>query len=304
MSAQSDWFTIGHVTHEADRTGCTVILFDELVPATVDVRGGAPGTRETDLLQSGRLVGKVDALLFAGGSAFGLAAAEGVVRYLVERGRGFPTNAGPVPIVPAAVIFDRTDATGRYPNADDGYAAAADASTAWQLLGRVGAGTGATVAKLGGRPGTESGVAAATVSLAGIMVTAILVVNAVGDIIDPSTATWLARSTDTDGHGRTGRQLAMHRAMPHSLGENTTIGAVMIDAAVDRDLLSRCCVAAHDALARCIVPAHTVYDGDTIFAVGRSHGEVIPEAMIAFTSAVEVAVEQAIVALFRRQVPD
>src|SRR5688500_7771849 len=125
MPDREPWFRIGHVTNEVAKTGCTVVLFDTLVPATVDVRGGAPGTRETALLGSGRLVGRADAILLTGGSAFGLAAADGVMRYLAERGRGFPTSSIPVPIVPAAVIYDLGHGRAVWPTTDDGYAAAA-----------------------------------------------------------------------------------------------------------------------------------------------------------------------------------
>lgn len=293
MSDTAPWFHIGHVTHEAERTGCTVVVFDQLSPACVDVRGGAPGTRETALLEHGRLVGAVNALAFAGGSAFGLAVADGVMRYLAEHGQGFATLAGPVPIVPAAVVFDLTEGAPRHPTADDGYAAAAVAGGQPWLTGRVGAGAGATIAKLGGGS-IPGGLGVATTQVGETTVTAALVLNAVGDVRDPETGRWLARASATGD----GRALALQRAARSTLGASTTIGAVLLDTRVDRDTLQRCCVAAHDALARCVVPAHTLYDGDTFFAVSRASGEVEPATILALQAGVEIAVERAIVGLF------
>ncbi|HEX5166388.1 MAG TPA: P1 family peptidase, partial [Thermomicrobiales bacterium] len=276
MPDQLVWFRIGHVTNEEGRTGCTVILFDKLVPATVDVRGGAPGTRETALLGSGRLVGRADALLLTGGSAFGLAAADGVMRYLKEQGRGFPTGAMPVPIVPAAVIFDLANGAAVWPDADDGYQAVANAEPpAGPSSGRFGAGTGATVAKLGGGS-TPGGIGVASVSTGEATVTAIVVLNALGDIVDPQTGTPRASAVDPEGRGRRARELVLNANATARSGENTTIGAVLVDGAADRDTLQRCCIAAHDGLARCVWPAHTPFDGDTFFAVARQSADLSP----------------------------
>lgn len=299
MPELNPWITIGHFTNPEARTGCTVILFDQLVAAAVDVRGGAPGTRETSLLDSGRLVGRADAILLSGGSAFGLAAADGVMRYLVEQGRGLPTAAIPVPIVPAAVVFDLTNGESIWPTADDGYSAVSSSVPIENVrFGRVGAGTGATVAKLGGdaKPG---GLGIATATVGGASVTAIVVVNAVGDIVDPTTGVSLAAATDPEDRGRFGRELAIDAVAELRVGENTTIGAILIDGVADRATLQRCCIAGHDAFARCIVPAHTIFDGDTLFAAARHSGDVSPRQMLALTSATEQAVEQAIVSIFR-----
>jgi L-aminopeptidase/D-esterase-like protein len=298
MRDGAPWFRIGHATNEPGRTGCTVILFGGLVPATVDVRGGAPGTRETALLESGRLVGRADAILLTGGSAFGLGAAEGVMRYLSEHGRGMPTSAVPVPIVPAAVIFDLANSQAVWPTADDGYQAAATTVPVTDAAsGQIGAGTGATVAKLG--DGSQSGgLGIASVDTGGMTVTAIVVVNAVGDVFEPESGRALAVSNDPDGSGRTGRDIVLASTASARAGENTSIGVVLIDAAADRDTLQRCCVAAHDALARCIVPAHTIFDGDTFFAAAREPGERSPTDTLAITVATEVAVERAIVSIF------
>jgi L-aminopeptidase/D-esterase-like protein len=294
------WFRIGHVTHVAERTGCTVIVFEEQVPAVVDVRGGAPGTRETDLLDAGRLVGRVDAILLSGGSAFGLAAADGVMRYLAERGRGLPTSAGPVPIVPAAVIFDLPNGAPRSPSADDGFAAAVAASPLPAQTGRVGAGTGATVAKLGALgTSTPSGIGIAASAFEAGTVTAVVVVNSLGDVRDPQSGTQLARSVDPAGMNRSARELALANAGHARIGENTAIGVVLVSTPIDRSALVRCGIAAHDALARCVEPAHTLFDGDTFFVASPSEGESSPRQLLAIQCAVEIAVERAIVSLFR-----
>jgi len=298
MPDSEGWFRIGHHTNEAGQTGCTVILFDELKPATVDVRGGAPGTRETALLSSGRLVGRADAVVLTGGSAFGLATADGVMRYLLEQGRGIPTSAIAVPIVPAAVIYDLANGAAVWPTADDGYQAAATATTLdSDLAGRIGAGTGATVAKLGGgsQPG---GLGIATISVGSMSVTAVVVVNAVGDIVDPANGASLAGAVDAEGRARSARELVLAGAATARSGENTTIGAVLIDGDIDRGSLQRCCVAAHDALARCVVPAHTIFDGDTFFAIGRAVRQLSPVETLRISTATEIAVERAIVSIF------
>ncbi|MGH9172990.1 MAG: P1 family peptidase, partial [Vicinamibacterales bacterium] len=298
MSDQATpWFRVGHVTHHAARTGCTVILFDELVPAAVDIRGGAPGTRETALLGEGRLVGRADAILLTGGSAFGLAAADGVMRYLVEWERGFPTSALPVPIVPAAVIYDLANGDAIWPTADDGYNAALNATGLTSGLDRwLGAGAGATVAKLDGDP-KPGGIGVSTIHAGEVTVTAIVVLNAVGDIVDPAIGQYLARAGD-DG-SPSGRELAIAKRAMGQPGENTTIGAVLIDGPMSREALHRCCIAAHGALARCVIPAQTIYDGDTFFAASRSAGGPDPDQILGVAAATEVAVERAIVGMFR-----
>jgi L-aminopeptidase/D-esterase-like protein len=291
--AVSNWFSVGHVTHAEERTGCTVIVFDGLVPTCVDVRGGAPGTRETDVLAPGRLVGRANAILLTGGSAFGLAAADGVVRWLAEHGRGVATAAGPVPIVPAAVIFDLPNGAAIAPTAADGHTAASSATSAQSASGALGAGTGATVAKLGGTP-TAGGLGVATVSVGAGEVTAIVALNALGDVRDPADGRWLARASTT----QTAHELALGAGSTPREGEHTTIGAILISTPADRDALQRCCVSAHDALARCVVPAHTLFDGDTFFAAAPSSTLTPPSVVLALQAATEIAVERAIVGLF------
>lgn len=297
MSERSHWYRIGHTSHLEDCTGCTVVVFDGMPPAVADVRGGAPGTREIELLQPGRQVGKVNAIVLTGGSAFGLAAADGVVRWLAEQGIGFPTRFGPVPIVPGAVIFDLGFGEPRHVLPDDGYAAARSATYTDRRTGRVGAGSGATVAKLGGAA-TPGGLGIATVRVGDNDVTAIVVLNALGDIRDPETGRWLARATDPSGARQTGREMAVAAQTRSSAVENTTIGIVLIDGAASRDAMVRCAISAHDALARCVVPAHTLFDGDTFFVVAQSEGSSSPGEILALASATEIAVERAIVGLF------
>lgn len=293
------WCRIGHVTRENDRTGCTVVLFEQLVPAVVDVRGGAPGTRETDLLAPGRLVGQADAIVLTGGSAFGLATADGVMRFLSEQNRGMPTAAGGVPIVPAAVIFDLSNGTAAHPTPDDGFRAVADASPVTSVAGRIGAGTGATVAKLAGVP-APAGLGIASVRAADTVVTAIVVLNAVGDVRDPDTGAWLVRATDEAGVEHAGRDIALagDRTFVRA-GENTTIGVILVSHPVSRDALHRCCVGAHDALARCVIPAHTIFDGDTFFAAAPGDATTNARSILQLAAAAELAVERAILSIFR-----
>jgi L-aminopeptidase/D-esterase-like protein len=240
-----------------------VVLFPSGSVGSAEVRGGAPATRETDLLEPSRTVGRVDAVVLAGGSAFGLAAADGVMRYLAERGQGFPTAGGPVPIVPAACIFDLVEAASPPPGADDGYraatAAAADDAREW---GRVGAGAGATVGKWRGREGAvPGGVGAASATVDGARVSALTVVNALGDVV-AADGTILAGSTApaTVPAFPTPEPFEEHRA-------NTTLVVVVTDAALDKTGCYLLAQSAHDGFALALRPAHTRYDGDIAFAV-------------------------------------
>lgn len=248
---------VGHWTDLAAATGCTVVLCEQGAIAGVDVRGAAPATRETDLLRPGSLVGRAHAILLTGGSAFGLSAATGVMRFLEERGAGFTTQAGPVPIVPAAALFDlgigRSDVR---PNEAAGYAACQAASESIEE-GCVGAGTGATVAKLGGPGGAiKSGIGMAAQTLAdGTQIAALVAVNAVGGIYEP----------------RTGAPIALPRTKQPGWrpfgGTNTTIGVIATTAPLDPAAVNRLASIGHDGLALAIRPAHTAYDGDTLFAL-------------------------------------
>lgn len=243
---------VGH--HES----VTVLLFPADAIASGEVRGGAPASRELDLLEPSRTVTRVDAVVFSGGSAFGLAAADGVMRYLAERGQGYATAGGPVPIVPAACIFDLVESDAR-PTADVGYAAAVAASRDDVLAtGRAGAGTGATVGKWRGREGAVSGglgVASATVD--GASIAALAVVNAVGDVVG-ADGTVIAGSASA---------AEPFPESPFAEHENTTLVAVVTDARASKMDCYLLAQSSHDGIARAIRPAHTRYDGDLSIAV-------------------------------------
>jgi L-aminopeptidase/D-esterase-like protein len=272
---------VGHFTLARRPTGCTVVLIDgDGAAAGVSQRGAAPGTRETDLLNPLNMVEKVNAIVLSGGSAFGLDAAQGVMRYLEERNVGFKTSAGVVPIVPAAVIFDLpfvADPKTR-PTADCGYKAATAASNGPVAEGNVGAGAGATVGKLGGfeqnpaqrRPPMKSGVGSASITLpSGLIVGAIAVVNAVGDIIDPTTGQVVAGVRNPNGTLADARKLLRSGAVitPPRAGENTTLAVVATNAKLTKVQAGRLALMADDGLARAINPSHTLGDGDTVFGL-------------------------------------
>lgn len=274
---------VGHAQDMEALTGCTVVLCPKGASAGVDQRGGAPGTRETDLLHPMHLVEKVHAILLAGGSAFGLDAASGVMRYLEEKGFGFDTGAAKVPIVPAAVIFDL--AIGRAdirPNAEMGYQACMDASLNSILQGNVGAGTGATVGKLFGMSGAmKSGLGSATVEAGnGLLVSALVIVNAFGDVINPQTGIILAgtrtllKGPIKVGSGEyfadtlaTMKTLVGKTILNFAGKSNTVIGVVATNAKLDKEEINKVAQMSHDGLARVIRPAHTMFDGDTIFSL-------------------------------------
>lgn len=277
-----DGLKVGHHTLTERPTGCTVILAEGGAVAGVDVRGSAPGTRETDLLDPVNTVTQVHAIVLAGGSAFGLDAASGVVRYLEARGIGFPTGVARVPIVPAAILFDlgvggRPDIR---PTADCGFEAAKIANSGRVVEGNVGAGAGATVGKLaGGARAMKAGIGTASITMPdGLVVAALVAVNAVGDVIDPATARVVAGVRTPDGRGLADvRRLIRTGDVPRAAaGENTTIGVVATNATLTKAQATKLAQMAHDGLARAISPAHTPADGDTIFslATGRRDGPV------------------------------
>jgi L-aminopeptidase/D-esterase-like protein len=251
---------VGHDTNLEAGTGCTVILCDTPATGGVDVRGGAPGTRETDLLRPMHLVEGINAILLTGGSAFGLDAAGGVMRYLEERGVGYDTGVARVPLVPAAVIFDLAFGSAAIrPDAAAGYRACEQASSDALAQGTTGAGTGATVGKLAGPAFMmKGGLGSASMVLAdGSVVGAIVVVNALGDIIDPQTQQIIAGARNPDGNG-------FQAANPVG---NTTIAVVATSAALTREQANKMAQMAHNGLAQAIRPAHTMFDGDTVFAL-------------------------------------
>ncbi len=281
-------FRVGHWTHPSGRTGCSVVIPDQASIAVVDVRGGAPGTRETSLLEEGRMVQRLDAVLLTGGSAFGLAAADGVVRWLQEQHRGFPTGSIRVPIVSAAVLFDLVGEDPVWPDAEAGYAAAASAGHDGWVSGRIGAGAGATIAKIIDRHGRPSGIGTSKVTTQSGTVAALIAVNAVGDLESQTAAHGLSAPTLEDLILRGDET----QARP---GENTTIGVIIIDAPVRRDDLVRFAVAAHDGLARAIHPAHTLFDGDTFFVIGREEGKLNARGSLQLSVATQHAVMSAVI---------
>lgn len=268
-----DRITVGHHTLDARPTGCTVILAGDGAVGAVDVRGGAPGTRETDLLAPDNVVDEVHAIVLAGGSAFGLDAASGVVRYLAERGIGFKTAGGPVPIVPAAILFDLTvgGQPDVRPDAACGYEAARTASSGAVAEGSVGAGAGATVGKLLGRDRAMRGGlgTAATRTPEGLVVGALVAVNAVGTVVDPRTGRPVAGVRTADGLGLEDPFALVRRGgAPRSpWRENTTIGVVATNARLTKAEAHRVAMMAHAGIARAVVPSHLPADGDALFAL-------------------------------------
>ncbi len=273
---------VGHATDPVGLTGCTVVLCEQGAVGGVDQRGGAPGTRETDLLRPLHLVQEVHAVLIAGGSAFGLAAADGVVRYLEEVGVGFDARVARVPIVPAAILFDLDlgDPNAR-PDAEMGYAACQAATGDPVIEGNVGAGTGATVGKILG-PGRamKSGLGSAAVSLGGgLMVGALVAVNPLGDVVDPATGEILAgaRQLRSDDLADT---LAVMRSLVGKVGlhfaSRTVIGVVATNARLTKEEANKVAQMAQDGIARAVRPAHTMFDGDTLFALatGKKRADV------------------------------
>ncbi|MDQ7028512.1 MAG: P1 family peptidase [Ardenticatenia bacterium] len=291
---------VGHYTDPEGATGCTVILTPQGAPCGVAVRGAAPGSRELALLAPGRLVRAVHAVLLTGGSAFGLAAADGVVRWLEERGHGFDVGVAKVPIVPAAVLFDLAlgSASAR-PGPREGYLACEQASRGPVEEGNVGAGTGATVGKLLGlRYAMKGGLGSASTRIGrGVTMGALVAVNALGDVVDPHTGRILAgtRRPDVDGF------LDTARAMRGDLGQtilglmNTTLAVVATDAALDKAELTMLAGMAHDGLARAVRPAHTMLDGDTIFAISTGNRQANLSALgAAATDVVAEAIVRAV----------
>ncbi len=296
---------IGHFTDARRPTGCTVILCEDGATGGVDVRGSAPGTRETDLLDPKNLVQQVHAVVLSGGSAFGLETATGVVRWLEERGIGYDVGVAKVPIVPAAILFDLTvgDAKIR-PDAEAGYKACKAATTNPPAEGNVGAGAGATVGKMfGGKRAMKGGIGTASIKLPGLTVGAIVAVNAVGDVIDPTTGKLIAGARTPDGKKLQGTMAGILRgeALPPMLGgTNTTIGLVATDAKLDKAQAQKVAEMAQDGLARTINPAHTMFDGDTIFAVATGKTISTNPANVTLIGALAAeAMSQAIVRAIR-----
>ncbi len=294
---------VGHWTDRRAATGCTVLLCERGAVGGVDVRGAAPGTRETDLLRPGNLVEEVHGVLLTGGSAFGLDAASGVMRYLEERGSGLHFGGQVIPIVPAAVLYDLGIGRPARPDAEAGYRAARAARAGAVAEGSVGAGTGATVAKLIGRDrALKGGLGTASEHLeTGVIVGAIVAVNAVGSIRDPRTGRVVAAPRGDDGRFvnvdrflRTGRAWPQPEPLPEPGPENTTIAVVATNAALTKAQANRLATVCHDGFARTTWPAHTRGDGDTIFALATGEVEVDAIGYTALEAMATRAVERAI----------
>ena len=307
-----DGIAVGHFTMPGRPTGCTVVLAPAGTIGSVDVRGAAPGTRETSLLAPVSDVQMVNAIVLAGGSAYGLEAASGVMQWLDERGVGYPVGAaGVVPIVPSAILIDLWfggDPRVR-PNADCGYRAAAAASARPVQDGNVGAGAGATVGKSAGviargRSGPmKAGIGSAAIRHAnGLVVAAIVAVNAAGDIIDPVTGRVIAGVRGADGRLADARK-GVRSGTPSTAraGENTTIGIVATNARLSKVEAQKVAQMAHDGYARAISPIHTLVDGDTVFSLATgtwngtsSQGEIGALAAEVMADAIVRAATQAV----------
>ena len=306
---------VGQAQDDDALTGCTVILCRKGAVAGVDVRGGAPGTRETDLLSPSTLVQKVHAVLLAGGSAYGLDAASGVMRYLEEQNIGFDVGVAKVPIVPAAILFDL--AVGRpdvRPDAEMGYRAASAASADAPEEGNVGAGAGASVGKiLGTKTAMKAGLGTASMEVNGVVVGAIVAVNAWGDVVDPALGEIVAGARSTKlgplklgQEGYFGDTLEMMKsflgrtAVGVAMKANTVIGVVATNAKLTQAEATKVAQMAQDGLARTIRPAHTMLDGDTIFALATGGKKADVSTVGAFAAEV---MAQAILRAVRSAAP-
>jgi L-aminopeptidase/D-esterase-like protein len=298
---------VGHASDAVGLTGCTAILCEKGAVGGVDQRGGAPGTRETDLLRPMHLVQEVHAVLLAGGSAYGLAAADGVTRYLEERGIGFDARVARVPIVPAAILFDLDlgDPQTR-PDAAMGYTACQAATDAPVAEGSVGAGTGATAGKiLGTGRAMKSGLGSAAVALGGgLVVGALIAVNPFGDVVDPKTGEILAGARQLRSDELAGTLAVMRGMLGKAalrFASSTVIGVVATNGRLTKEEANKVAQMAQDGIARAIRPAHTLFDGDTLFAlstgnkradvnlVGAYAAEMVAEAIVRAVRATEGA---------------
>ena len=309
---------VGHAQDHDAITGCTVILCENGAVGGVDQRGGAPGTRETDLLQPIHLIEKVHAILLSGGSAFGLDAATGVMRYLEEKGIGFDTKVAKVPIVPAAILYDLAIGKAHIrPDAEMGYSACLNASSEPPEEGNAGAGTGATVGKILGRDQSmKGGIGCSSQEIGGkIIVGAIAAVNVFGDVIDLNEGKIIAGArTLQKGPLKLGQgeyfantmhimnSLAGRTILKFAMLESTAIGVIATNAKLNKEQANKVAQMAHDGLARTISPAHTMLDGDTIFAV--SCGDRKADVNIVGAFAAQVMANAVIQAVLKAQPAD
>ncbi len=282
-------FKIGHF--EDDYTGVTVILAPNGATAGCDQRGGAPGTRETDLLRPEKMMQKINAVVLSGGSAYGLAASCGVMDWLKQKGYGYKTAGKIVPIVSSAVLFDLNQKEYHYPTAEYGFKACENADKT-PVFGNVGAGKGATVGKIRGlKNACKSGIGIATVKTMGVTVTAIVAVNAMGDVYDGEKI--IAGAKGKNGFINTEKCLANGEVSKLLFGTNTTIGCILTDTNIDKVGANKLASIAHNGLAKAIRPVHTDYDGDTMFCMASGKKPVVNFAIL--QSAAVEATRQAIV---------
>ncbi len=310
-SSPDDWGSItavagievGHFTDTRRPTGCSVVLARSGAVGGVDVRGAAPGTRETDLLDPSNLVSTVHAVLLSGGSAFGLDAAGGVMRWLEAQGIGQDVGTARVPIVPGAVLFDLHVGDARIrPDAQAGFAACEAASRQPPAQGNVGAGTGATVGKVFGMQfAMKGGIGTASVRVGDVTVGALVACNALGDVIHPDTGALLAGARRSEGNPalRDTRRALLAGEQPLAIlaGSNTTIGVIATDAPLTKVQAQRLALQGHDGLARCINPVHTLSDGDTLFAIGTGLAGSSPGMMVLGVMAAEAVARATVQAI-------
>jgi L-aminopeptidase/D-esterase-like protein len=291
---------VGHFTDSRRPTGCTVVLCEKGAVTGVDVRGSGPGTRETDLLDPINHVEHAHAILLSGGSAFGLDAAGGVMRYLEERGVGYLTPFARVPIVPAAILFDLRLGDSRIrPDAESGYGACLAAQNGPVAEGSVGAGTGATIGKL--QPGLpmKGGIGTASLRVGKeVVVAALVAVNCVGNVIDPKTGQTIAGSRSPKGQGFVDVMDWSRGSIP-SDSTNTTIGVIATNVPFNKAHLKKIAQMGHDGMARTINPVHTPWDGDTLFAMSTGESQTMIDVGRIGSLAAE-AVSQAILRAVRR----
>ncbi|MEZ4357877.1 MAG: P1 family peptidase [Eubacteriales bacterium] len=277
---------LGHYTDNEAKTGCTVIIAENGAVCGVDVRGSAPGTRETDLMRPCNLVTHANAIMLSGGSAFGLEAACGAMRYLADMGKGMKTGAGVVPIVGSAVIYDLEEGSFAYPDIEAGIAACKAAGESPEF-GLVGAGTGARVGKMAGKPG-RGGIGSASITLKnGVIVAAVFVVNAVGDVIDHRTGKILSGATNENGDFINCVDAIIDNSSVNKIiNTNTVIGVVATNAKLTKEQANKMARVGQDGIAMSVRPSHTMFDGDTVFAMATEEAEGDFTTILTLTSEV------------------
>ena len=289
-------FKIGH--YDDEYTGVTVILSESGATGGVDCRGGAPGTRETDLLHNEKMMQKVNAIVLSGGSAYGLASTCGVMEYLRQKDVGYKSLGKIVPIVCGAVLYDLNQKEYHYPTAEYGLKACQNASKT-TVFGNIGAGRGATVGKIRGiKNACKSGIGAATEKVLGVTVTAIVAVNAMGDVVDDEGKIIAGAKGKNGEFIDTEKCLAEGDVLKLAFGTNTTIGCILTDAKLDKVDVNRLASISHNGLARAIRPVHTMYDGDTMFCMASGKRPVANLAVLqsAVVRATQRAIQNAVTA--------